>query len=121
MARVNPPPPDKVRVLLTDPKPSAAEIDAIGDRFLEADLPSVAAMFYERTKTPDRAKLVVDRALKDGDAFLLDWASRVLPEAVTADVWRRCAETAERLGKRSFARSAWVKAGNPEKAAAVKD
>ncbi len=121
MTRVNLPPPDKVRILLTDPKLPPAEIDRIGDLFLEDGRPSIAAMFYERTRTPDRAKLILDQGIRDGDAFLVDWVSRILPDAATPDAWRRCAEAAERLGKTAFARTAYVRAGNPEKAVALKD
>src|SRR5262245_59459671 len=106
MARAQPPAPDKVRVLLTDPKLTPAELDRCGDLFMEADLPSVAAMFYDRTKSPDRVRQVFDRALKEGDAFLLEWVSRLQPDAATPEAWKRCGEAAEHAGKTAFARTA---------------
>lgn len=108
--------PEKARVLLTDPKRSPAELDAIGDQFLAEQRPNLAVMFYERTRTPDRAQRILDLAVKTGDGFLMDWVARVHPDLARPDLWRRVAEAALASKKLSFAVLAFRKAGDETRA-----
>ncbi len=105
------PHPDKVRVLLTDLRIAPTELDRHGDAFFEAGRPSVAAQFYERSKSPDRVKRILDRALKDGDAFLMEWISRIAPDQATPEAWEKVGDAAMQQGKLSFAKLAFEKAG----------
>jgi hypothetical protein len=111
------PHPDEVRVLLTRKDLAPADCDRTGDQFLAADRPSVAAMFYERSKNPDRARRILDRALKDGDAFLMDWIARVAPDLATPEAWGRVGEAAMAQKKFSFAKLAFEKAGDDARSA----
>src|SRR5687767_3019453 len=79
-ARTPLPTPEKIRMMITDPKVTPADLDQAGDLFLEAGHPSTAAMLYERAKSPERIRRILDQALKDGDAFLLDWVVKVAPD-----------------------------------------
>ena len=111
------PHPDQVRVLLTDPKIAPGALDRHGDAFFESGRPSVAAQFYERSKSPDRVKKILERALKDGDAFLMEWVSRIAPDQATAETWEKIGDTAMQQGKLSFAKLAFEKAGRDGKVA----
>lgn len=113
----NLPHPDQVRVLLTDAKIPPAELDRHGDTFFDSGRPSVAAQFYERSKSPDRVKKVLERALKDGDAFLMEWVSRVASDQATPEAWEKVGDAAMQQGKHSFAKLAFEKAGRDGKVA----
>jgi hypothetical protein len=115
------PHPDQVRVLLTDPKIPTAELDRHGDAFFAAGRASVATMFYERAKTPDRVKRILDLAVKDGDAFLLDWVARVAPDLATPEVCEKCGDAAVSQGKLAFAKQAFDRAGADGKAASAEN
>jgi predicted negative regulator of RcsB-dependent stress response len=111
------PHPDAVRVLLTDPKVPPGDLDRYGDAFLDAGRASVATMFYERSKNADRAKKIADRAVKDGDAFLMEWVARIAPAEATPESWERVGDAALQQGKLTFAKVAFEKAGRDAKAA----
>ncbi len=111
------PHPDQVRVLLTDAKIAPGELDRHGDAFFDAGRPSVAAQFYERSKSPDRVRKILDRALKDGDAFLMEWISRFAPDQATPDAWEKVGDAAMQQGKLSFAKLAFEKAARDGKVA----
>ena len=121
MAMAELPHPDRVRVLLTDPKIAPAELDRHGDAFFEAGRASVATMFYERARTPDRVKKVLDLAVRDGDAFLLDWVARVAPDVATPAACEKCGDAALSQGKLAFAKQAFDRAGADGKAAAAEN
>ncbi|MBI2930464.1 MAG: hypothetical protein HYY16_02335 [Planctomycetes bacterium] len=111
------PHPDRVRVLLTDSRLPAQEIARIGDRFLEAGLPNVAVMFYERAKSADGLKQVKNLALKEGDEFLLTAVAKSDASLVEPSDWRACAEAALARGRFAFARDAFRKAGDDDRSA----
>lgn len=121
MAAARLPHPDRIRVLLTDPKLSPEELNRHGDAFLDAGRPNVAVMFYDRTGAPDRVKRVVDLAVREGDTFLLDWAARVRADSVSADDWRRCGQEAMNRRRLSFAVRAFARAGDDAKATEARE
>lgn len=114
------PTPEKVRVVLTDARRTPAELDAMGDEFLAEGRPSIAVMFYERTRTPDRAQRIIDLAVKHGDSFLMEWVARVHPEQARPDLWKRVAEAALSSRKLSFAIQAFRRAGDDARADEVR-
>jgi hypothetical protein len=106
------PGPEKVRVLLTDPRQTPADHDRNGDFFLGEGRPNIAMMFYERSGSKDRIEKVLKQAVEGGDTFLVEWVFKVRPELVTADAWGRTGEAALRAKKYAFARDAFQRAGD---------
>ena len=106
------PSPEKVRVLLTDPRQTAADHDRNGDLFLQEGRANIAMMFYERSGTKDRLEKVLQKAVEGGDTFLVEWVFKVRPELVSADAWGRTGEAAMRGRKFAFARDAFQRAGD---------
>ncbi len=92
-----------------------------GAEFLKEGWLADAAEFFGRAKDTAKLKEVLKTALREGDASLTSRLAAISPELVTAAEWRECAVEAERLQKWSFARTAWEKAGDAEKAAAARD
>ncbi len=110
------PTPERVRVLLTDPKQTPADHDRHGDEFLAEGRASIAVMFYERSRSKDRAQKVLDHAVPLGDTFLVEWVAKTQPDLVNADHWKRTGEAAMAAKKYSFARDAFRKAGDDARA-----
>jgi hypothetical protein len=109
------PHPDRLRVLLTDPKIGAEELLCYGDRFFEAGRPNVAVMFFERARSKEGLDKIKAAAVKDGDEFLLSAVAKAEPSLVAVDDWRACAESALTRGRFAFARDAFRKAGDEER------
>ena len=109
------PDPEKVRVLLTDPRQTAADHDRHGDLFLKEGRPNIAMMFYERSGSKDRIQQVLTQAVDAGDTFLVEWVFKVRPELVDASYWSRTGEAALRAKKFAFARDAFQRAGDETK------
>lgn len=107
-----PPTPEKVRVLLTDPRQTAADHDRHGDLFLADGRPNIAMMFYERSGSKDRLAKVLAKAVEAGDTFLVEWIFKARPELVDAGVWVKTGESAFRAKKFAFARDAFQRAGD---------
>jgi hypothetical protein len=103
--------PEKVRVLLTDPRQTPADHDRHGDLFMADGRPNIAMMFYERSGSKDRIDKVLRQAVDGGDTFLVEWVSKVRPELVIPQTWIRTGEAAMRAQKFAFARDAFRRAG----------
>jgi len=106
------PSPEKVRVLLTDPRQTPADHDRHGDLFLGEGRPNIAMMFYERSGSKDRIEKVLKQAIEGGDTFLVEWVFKVRPGLVDAAAWARTGESALRAKKFAFARDAFQRAGD---------
>ena len=104
--------PEKVRVLLTDPRQTPADHDRTGDLFLQEGRPNIAMMFYERSGSKDRLEKVLKAAVDSGDTFLVEWVYKVKPDLVDASAWTRTGEAALRAKKFAFARDAFLRAGD---------
>ena len=115
-----PPSPERVRVLLTDPRQSAADHDRNGDLFLADGRPNIAMMFYERSGTKDRLEQVLKKAVDGGDTFLVEWIFKLKPEMVDASSWVRTGDSALRAKRFAFARDAFQRAGDETKALEAK-
>ena len=109
------PSPEKVRVLLTDPKQTSADHDRNGDLFLGEGRPNIAMMFYERSGSKDRLEKVLKQAVDGGDTFLVEWVFKVRPELVDASAWGRTGDAALRAKKFALARDAFQRAGDETK------
>ncbi|MBI4563501.1 MAG: hypothetical protein HY716_02250 [Planctomycetes bacterium] len=110
------PHPDRVRVLLSDPRQTPADHDRNGDAFFAEGRLNVAMMFYEKSKSRDRLEKTLRAAGDSGDTFLVEWVFKVLPELVTPQDWIRTGEAAMKAGKYSFARDAFLRAGDEARA-----
>src|SRR5262245_57891424 len=106
------PSPEQVRVLLTDPRQTAADHDRHGDLFLQDGRPNIAMMFYERSGSKDRISKVLRQAVDAGDTFLVEWVFKIKPDLVDAGAWSRTGESALRAKKFAFARDAFQRAGD---------
>jgi len=112
---------ERVRELTADPKLTADEANRYGDLFVKAGKYPIAMMFYERSKDRARLEQVKKDAIRMGDAFLLHGITRLVPDLVEAGEWREAGNAAQREGKLLFARDCFEKAGDNEKAAAVRE
>ncbi len=110
---------EQIRVLTASPDLTPGEANRHGDLFLDAGKLLQAMLFYERSRDRGRLERVRDAAVRDGDAFLLHWITRLDPEVVTPAEWREAGDRATREGKFVFARDCYEKAGDPEKAQAA--
>jgi hypothetical protein len=106
------PSPEKVRVLLTDPRQTPADHDRHGDLFLQEGRANIAMMFYERSGSKDRIEKVLRQAVDAGDTFLVEWVFKVKPDLVDGSTWTRTGEAALRAKKFAFARDAFQRAGD---------
>jgi hypothetical protein len=106
------PTPERVRVLLTDPRQTAADHDRNGDLFLDEGRANIAMMFYERSGSKDRLEKVLRKAVEAGDTFLVEWVFKLRPELVDAASWGKTGEAAMRAKKFAFARDAYQRAGD---------
>jgi hypothetical protein len=114
------PNPERVRVLLTDPKQTPADHDRNGDLFAAEGRMNIAMMFYERSGSKDRLEKVLRQAVEGGDTFLVEWVFKVKPDLVTGDTWKRTGEAAERAKKFAFARDAFQRAGDETRVVEIK-
>ena len=112
---------ERVRELTADPKLTPEEANRYGDLFVQAGKYPIAMMFYERSKDRSRLGQVKKDAIRMGDAFLLHGITRLAPDLVEAGEWREAGTAAHREGKLLFARDCFEKAGDAEKAAAVRE
>ncbi len=110
---------ERVRELTADPALLPADANKYADLFLQAGKHVIALMFLERSKDPQMLGRVKADAMKLGDAFLLHNVDRLLPGSVAAPEWIACAEQAQKDGKLVFARDAYERAGEAEKAKEV--
>ena len=107
---------EKVRLLTADPNLTADEANRNADLFIRAGKLAQAMMFLERSRDRERLGRTKDEAVRQGDAFLLHWISRIAPDLVTETEWRDAGGRAMAEGKLLFARECFEKAGDPEKA-----
>jgi hypothetical protein len=112
---------ERVRELTADPKLTAEEANRYGDLFVKAGKYPIAMMFFERSKDRGRLEQVKKDAIRMGDAFLLHGITRLAPDLVEPREWREAGDAAHREGKLLFARDCYEKAGENEKAAAVRE
>jgi len=104
----------KKRRLLNEKELSPALCQDYGEKFLALGWWEDALEFFRRGKVDAGLEKLRAHGLESGDAFLL---SRLGPQS--SEVWRQVAEQALKLGKIEFARRAWERAGDREKAAAL--
>ena len=114
------PSPERVRVLLTDPKQTPADHDRNGDLFAAEGRMNIAMMFYERSGSKDRLEKVLRQAVEGGDTFLVEWVFKVRPELVDASAWSRTGDAAQRAKKYAFARDAYQRAGDETKVVEIR-
>jgi hypothetical protein len=112
---------ERVRELTADPKLTSDEANRYGDLFVKAGKYPIAMMFFERSKDRGRLEQVKRDAIRMGDAFLLHGITRLVPDLVAPGEWREAGNAAHREGKLLFARDCFEKAGDAEKASAVRE
>jgi hypothetical protein len=93
---------------------------AYGEQFLKEGWLADAAEFFGRANSEAKLKEILKLAIREGDASLVGRLAQIRAGLVAAPEWNECAREAERLEKWAFARTAWEKAGDAEKAAAAR-
>ena len=97
-----------------------AERAATAERFVEAGRLAEALEFLERGRENPLHEKVRRRAAEAGDAFSLQRAAQILEAAATPDEWRDLARRAESRERWYDAVNALERAGDAEKAAALR-
>jgi tetratricopeptide (TPR) repeat protein len=106
----------RIRILTADPNLTPDEANHNADLFLRAGKFAQAMMFLERSRDRERLGRAKDEAVRMGDAFLLHWISRLIPDLVSETEWKDAGVRAMAEGKLLFARECYEKAGDLEKA-----
>jgi hypothetical protein len=112
---------ERVRELTADPQLSAADATRYAEQFLRAGKPAISLMFLERSKDERLLREVAKTAADAGDAFLLHNVNKIRPDTVDVQQWRDAAARARAAGKLLFARECYEQAGEPERAAEVRE
>lgn len=107
---------EKIRVLTADPDLTPDEANRNADLFLRAGKLTQAMMFLERSRDRERLGRAKGEAVRQGDAFLLHWIARILPDFVSEAEWKDAGNRAMAEGKFLFARECFEKGGDPEMA-----
>ncbi|MBI4575807.1 MAG: hypothetical protein HY722_06035 [Planctomycetes bacterium] len=114
------PDPMRKRELLYGPKVAGEDPTGLGDRFRGAGRLAEALEFYIRAGDRVRAQGLLQQAVEQGDAFLVERAGAAFPDLVDPDLRRRAARAAEGAGKWRYAATLYEKAGDAELAAQVR-
>ena len=77
-------------------------------------------MFFERSRDSERLARVKREAIKMGDAFLLHAVVKLQPDLVDEEEWRQAGEQAHKDGRFHFAREAFTRAGDAERAEEIR-
>jgi hypothetical protein len=109
------------RDLLYSRKGKAVNHVHYGDLFLEEGMVNDALDFYAASGNPQKIRIVLDRALQAGDAFLLRRVEKVLPREVTAETWERLGDNAAAQEKYHYALQAYERAKSEEKTKAARE
>ena len=84
----------------------ASKARAIADAYLAEDRLIEALIFLERADAQDELVQIRDRAVEEGNVFLLREVSRVLDQEPDAATWARVAEAADASGQELYAADA---------------
>ena len=79
---------------------------AIAMAYLDEDRRAEAVVFLGKAGADDQLQALADRAVEEGDGFLLGEVSRARRHEPAPEVWARLEESARRLGKLRYAESA---------------
>lgn len=104
------------RNLLHGAKTTPAARSALGAAYLASDRVEDALDFFEQAKDLEALRGLKDRALKEGDAFVLARFDRIAGLEVTSAEWQEAARAAAQAEQWSQARRAYEKAGLAEEA-----
>lgn len=96
----------QVRILLSAQTFDAEQFRRHARAFLEAGRPHEALAFLEKAPDEELLRRLKDRAIGEGDAFLLRWVERIGKVPVAAEEWAKLAAEARTRGKEAFAREA---------------
>lgn len=92
----------------------ASRFLATARAYLEVDRPLEAVAFLAKANAQDELAKLRDRAVKEGDVFLLRAVCEALEETPDAATWRAVAEAATSAGKERYAVEARRQAGRLE-------
>lgn len=78
----------------------------VAEAYLELGREAESIVFLAKAGASDRLREIAERAVQQGDAFLLRQACRALGEDPSPEQWRGLAEAAAALGKELYAAEA---------------
>jgi hypothetical protein len=113
------PTPEQKRRLLHDDRTPPDRLDELADRYVEAERFGEAFEMLEKTRNEERLLRIRRLAVERGEPFLLAQTERLLRDRASTEDWLAVAEVAQRAGRLSHARNAFLRAGDEEKAEAV--
>jgi len=96
----------KKRSLLNETKAAPAEMTALAESLAAADYLSDAVDFFRKAGHEPGLKSVLERAVDEGDSFLVGKIEKALGAPLAKEVWQRVADRAAALGKDGFAAQA---------------
>lgn len=96
----------KKRALLNETKAAPAEMTALAESLAAADYLSDAVDFFRKAGHEPGLRSVLERALDEGDSFLVGKIEKALGAPLAQEVWQRVADRAAALGKDGFAAQA---------------
>jgi hypothetical protein len=100
------PGPMKKREIMYSTSLSADEKARWGRRFLEEGLVSDALAFFVEARSKDDLAMMRDRAIREGDAFMLRMIGNAMPEIVANEHWLALQTNASAMGKQLFSEQA---------------
>lgn len=101
---------EKQRYLFAE-KVAPETLKQLAGQFLSAGALTDALDFFERAQDLSGIEQIFQQAKREGDLFIAEKSAASLKRPLTQSDYREIAETAERLGKLSFAKLAAEKSG----------
>ncbi len=96
----------KKRSLLNETKAAPDEMTALAESLAAADYLSDAVDFFRKGGHEPGLRSVLERAVNEGDSFLVGKIEKALGASLAKEIWQRVADQARALGKDSFAAQA---------------
>jgi len=101
----------KKRDILNDPEADSQRLKKLGDTYISLDLLHDALDFYEKAKDLSGIETIFEKALEEGDFFLVKQTTKILGKSLSNEEWLKLAKNAEEKGKFFFALEAYREAG----------
>jgi len=104
---------EKQRLLYSEDVPSERRVK-IAELLIQQGKYCEAVEYLEQAKDEGKIKEVMEKAVEEGDYFLLAYVEKVSGLKVEAERWNRLGVMAEKLGKYSYALKAYQAANNTQ-------
>ena len=109
----------KKRDLLNSDRVDNSELIRLGQGYLQEGLISDCIDFFEKAEHLEGLIQLKEKCAAEGDFFLYNRLAKILRDSPSPEEWTQLGDKALGLGKLLFARFAYERADNQEKAAQV--